>query len=54
MNFEGRLKRTPPVCPKLPWKTVILAQFEATLLETKHMACEIINKRLLNAKYKES
>ena len=31
-------------------KTVILVQFELTLLETKCIACEIVNKRSLNMK----
>ena len=29
---------------------VILAWFEASLLETKHIACKIVNKRSLNIK----
>ena len=29
---------------------VILAWFEASLLETKHIACKIVNKRSLNLK----
>ena len=34
-------------------KTVILASFEATLLETKYIACKIVNKRSLNIKNHE-
>ena len=29
-------------------KTVILVRFEVTLLETKYIACEVVNKRSLN------